>query len=313
MYGCSPTWSGDWIAAEDLERGLSQLAGMIQPSQGGAKAVSLNYGLHFTGGEPFLNFELLLRAVEIAEELKIPSTFVETNSSWCTSDEITRDRLTQLKASGLRGILISVNPYYAEFVPFERTERCIQISGQVFGRNVMVYQLDYYHLFRRLGIKKRISQEESLRIIQTEYLSAHVEFFMMGRAVNRLREFHPAYRAEAFFRQPCRPEFLRSWHNHFDNYGNLLPGYCGGISLGNWFQLEPLVEEGIDLEGHPVLSFLVSGDMEGLFNFARDLGYQEPERRYVSKCDLCLDLRRYLVTQGDFEELAPRGFYERVE
>lgn len=29
----------------------------------------------FTGGEPFLNFELLLGAVEIAERFHIPSTF----------------------------------------------------------------------------------------------------------------------------------------------------------------------------------------------------------------------------------------------
>jgi len=313
MYGCSPTWPGDWIAEEDLERGLAQLAGKIQPSQGGARVVGLNYGLHFTGGEPFLNFELLLRAVQIAEELKIPSTFVETNSSWCTSDQLTRERLSQLKASGLKGILVSVNPFYAEFVPFERTERCIQISGEVFGRNVMVYQLEFFHLFRRLGIKQRISEADSLKIMQTEYQSAHVEFFMMGRAVSRLRDSHPAYRARAFFRQPCRPEFLRSWHNHFDNYGNLLPGYCGGISLGSWFQLESLMEEGIDLEAHPILSFLVAEDMEGLFSFAKGLGYEESERGYVSRCDLCLDLRRYLLSRGDFRELAPREFYEQAE
>jgi hypothetical protein len=312
MYACSPTWNGDWIAEDVLERGLAQLAGNIQPSQQGPKGVGLNYGLHFTGGEPFLNFELLLRAVRIAEELKVPSTFVETNSFWCTSDKITLERLSLLKASGLKGILISVNPFYAEFVPFERTERCIHISGHVFGRNVMVYQLEFYHLFRRLGIRNPISREDSLRIIQTEYGAANVEFFMMGRAASALRDLSPAYRADAFFRQPCRPEFLRSWHNHFDNYGNFLPGYCGGISLGNWLHLDSLVEEGIDLEAHPVLAFLIFGKMEGLFRFARDLGYQEAERGYVSKCDLCLDLRRFLFHRGEFPELAPGEFYEHL-
>jgi hypothetical protein len=313
MYGCSPTWNGDWIDEDALERGLAQLAGKIQPSQQGAKGVSLNYGLHFTGGEPFLNYELLLRAVRIAAELKIPSTFVETNCFWCTSDEITRERLRLLEASGLRGILISVNPFYAEFVPFDRTERCIQISGEVFGRNVMVYQLEFFHLFRRLGITKQISQEDSLTIMQTECGSANVEFFMMGRAVSRLRALLPAHRADVFLQQPCRPEFLRSWHNHFDNYGNFLPGYCGGISLGNWLHLDSLIEEGIDLEAHPVLSFLIPGNMEGLFQFARHFGYREAEQGYVSKCDLCLDLRSFLAGQREFEELAPKEFYEHVE
>jgi len=53
--------------------------------------------------------------------------------------------------------------------------------------------------------------------------------------------------------------------------------------------------------------------MEGLFNFAKGLGYVESERGYASKCDLCLDLRRHLLSRGDFRELAPREFYEHVE
>jgi hypothetical protein len=31
----------------------------------------------------------------------------------------------------------------------------------------------------------------------------------------------------------CSPPFLREWHNHFDNYGNYMPGFCGGISFWN--------------------------------------------------------------------------------
>ena len=91
---------------------------------------------------PFMNFELLLKAVETAHELKIPSTFVETNCYWCPSDEVTREKLQLLKEKGLKGILISVNPFYLEYVPFERTERAIRISQEVFGKNVMVYLAD---------------------------------------------------------------------------------------------------------------------------------------------------------------------------
>jgi hypothetical protein len=32
MYACSPKWEGDWIAKEDLEEVLSQLARRIRPS-----------------------------------------------------------------------------------------------------------------------------------------------------------------------------------------------------------------------------------------------------------------------------------------
>jgi len=54
MYACSPKWNGDWISQEDLKKILMQLAGTIEPSPYGSEIMSLNYGLHFTGGEPFL-------------------------------------------------------------------------------------------------------------------------------------------------------------------------------------------------------------------------------------------------------------------
>ncbi|MBL7200393.1 MAG: hypothetical protein ISS56_09610 [Anaerolineae bacterium] len=312
MYACSPKWDADWISEADLFACISALRPSIQPSPWGAGSMSLNHGLHFTGGEPFLNYPLLLRAVEIAEELAIPSTFVETNCFWCRDDEVTRERLLTLRGAGLRGILVSVNPFYAEYVPFERTERCIRVSREVFGQNVMVYQIEYYHRFRELGIQGRISLDEYLGRTKSEDLAAHVELFLMGRAARQLGAFYPAHPARAFLDEPCRPAFLRSWHNHYDNYGNLVAGYCGGISLGDWHDLDRLTQEGIDLEEHPVLGFLIAQDMGGLVEFARSLGYQQRERGYVSKCDLCLDLRMDLVSRGEFGELSPKAFYAHL-
>jgi hypothetical protein len=312
MYACSPKWKADWMTREDMEALLSQLADSIAPSPWGDDTISLNHGLHFTGGEPFLNFELLLDGVRMAEEMGIPSTFVETNCSWCGSDEGTREKLRLLQEAGLKGVLISVNPFYAEYVPFERTERCIRISTEVFGRNVAIYQMAYYQRFRRLGIRERLPLEDYLALTEGERLAERVELFLMGRAARELREFYPAFPAQHFFGQPCRPPFLRNWHNHFDNYGNLMPGYCGGISLGSWRELDRLVSEGIDLDEHPLLQLLITEDVRRLFHFAEDFGYQESPERYVSKCDLCLDIRSYLVTKGDFEELSPKEFYEQV-
>ena len=312
MYACSPTWDGDWITEESLAACLSQLAGRIHSSPWGAHAIGLNDGLHFSGGEPFLNYELLLKATGIAERLHIPSTFVETNAFWCRSDEVTRQKLQRLKSAGLKGILISVNPFYAEYVPFERTERCIRLSQEVFGANVAVYQLEYYRLFQRLGIRDRIPLEDYMALAGGQSLAGRVEMFLMGRAARQLRDLYRTYPAHRFLDQPCQPPFLRDWHNHFDNYGNLMLGFCGGISLGPWRELEGLTQEGIELEDHPVLAYLIAGDMRGLFHFAQDLGYQASHDGYVSKCDFCLEIRKHLVSVGDFSELQPRQFYAHV-
>lgn len=55
--------------------------------------------------------------------MRIPSRFVETNAFWCTGDDPMSTRFTQLRDAGLDGVLVSVNPYLLEYVPFERTQR----------------------------------------------------------------------------------------------------------------------------------------------------------------------------------------------
>ncbi len=316
MYACSPAWKADWIAEADLEALLGQLARTIRPGPGGPDRVGLNHGLHFTGGEPFLNYDLLCRAVEIARELRIPSTFVETNCAWCADNRTTREKLVLLREKGLRGILISVNPFYLEYVPFERTERAIRISLEIFGAGVMVYQLEYYRRFRDWGISGTLSFEEYLKRERKEDLFRNVEFFMMGRAPYALEALWedrlPHYPAGRLADLPCSSPVLREWHNHFDNYANYVPGFCGGISLGDARRLDVLMREGIAEEEHPVLGCLVRDDFQGLLEIARSGGYRTAERGYLSKCHLCLDLRRHLVSRGGFAELAPGEFYEHL-
>jgi hypothetical protein len=309
MYLCSPKWDGDWISESDLERGLTVLSGTIAPSPYGRDSISLSAGLHFSGGEPFLNYPLLLRAVEIAGSFRIPSTFVETNCFWCRDDKGARKKLTELKKAGMAGIMISVNPFYAEYVPFERTERCVRVSREVFGENTLIYQMEYYRLFKMLGIKDRISIEDFLELTSSEHLVGRVEMFFMGRAADRLKDYYRSHPAEMFFNLPCQSPLIREWHNHFDNYSNFMPGFCGGISLGNWLELDELIETGIELDDRPILAFLVNDDMIGLFRYASEVGYEEAESGFLSKCDLCINIRRFLVTKGDYIELQPKEFY----
>lgn len=163
MYASSPRWKADWISEKDAEIILIQLAGKIQPSPFGPSGIGINYGLHFTGGEPFLNFDLLLKITEMANGHGIPSTFVETNCFWCTDDKTTREKLDQLKKAGLQGVLISVNPFILEQVPFERTERAERIGKEIFGRSVITYQEFFYHQFKGFNIKGTSSFEGYLQ------------------------------------------------------------------------------------------------------------------------------------------------------
>ena len=315
MYACSPQWPADWISDEDLEATLSALTGKIQPGPWGPESMGLNHGLHFSGGEPFLNFPLLCKAAGRAHELGIPSLFVETNCIWARDDDETREKLVTLKELGIIGIMISINPFYLEHVPFERSERAIRISREVFGANTAVYQLEYYRLFKEMGIRGRLSFAEFLELTGKRNFARSTEFFLSGRAPYRVEHtgLFPGRPAAAYLGEPCRPAFIRSWHNHFDNYNNFLPGYCGGLSLGDCRDLDRIIAEGVDLEARPVLAAVAAGDFAGLLALARERGYEERERGYLSKCHLCVDIRRHLINCGEFPELAPAEFYRRLE
>jgi hypothetical protein len=139
----------------------------------------------------------------------------------------------------------------------------------------------------------------------------------MGRAPYRLNasisQYFDRQTAEFFFTQPCAPKFLRKWHNHFDNYGNYIPGFCGGISLGDCYNLDKILQTGIELDELPVLGFIVNEDFAGLFRFAIGFGYESSKEGYYSKCHLCVDIRKYLVNKGQFAELQPKEFYVHLK
>jgi hypothetical protein len=307
MYGCSPRWKADWISENDLQRILTQLSDTIQPSPFGQNRVGINYGLHFTGGEPFLNFELLVKATKMASELGIPSTFVETNSFWCINDETVREKFVRLRDMGLNGILVSVNPFILDQVPFERTERAIRIGREIFRDNAITYQEVFCRRFARLGIKSNLPFEEYSRIDPNGLMGA--ELLPMGRAVYKLGHFYGRFPARQFFGESCIDELTRGWHIHVDNYCNYMTGYCGGISLGDGREIRSLLQ-GIDLGERPILNALVT-DLENLLDLgSRKFGYEEQEEGYISKCHLCLDVRKHIARNTDqFKELKPREFY----
>jgi len=103
----------------------------------------------------------------------------------------------------------------------------------------------------------------------------------------------------------------RPWHVHVDNYCNYISGYCGGISLGDARDLDSIFR-GIELDDLPIIAKLVSlRGIEQLYRFGvEEFSYKELEEGYVSKCHLCVDIRKHISQQTDqFRELRPLKFY----
>lgn len=68
--------------------------------------------------------------------------------------------------------------------------------------------------------------------------------------------------------------------------------------------------DGIGFGEYPILGMLAT-NLKRLYDFGvKEFGYKELEDGYISKCNLCLDIRRHIVSlTGDYKELSPREFY----
>jgi len=105
---------------------------------------------------------------------------------------------------------------------------------------------------------------------------------------------------------PCR-ELAETGHFHLDLFGNYLPGLCAGLSIRREDLGKPLLAE-----EYPILSHLYSGGIGTLFEYVRKTyNFQPTQSDYRSKCELCYEIRLYLVTNTKLEsrELQPSGHY----
>ena len=273
-----------------------------------------SFQVHFTGGEPFLNFPLLLYAAQIAAELNIPC-YVETNAGWCVRDDLVAERFRQLKQAGLQAILISCSPFHAVTIPPERTLRAITIAGEVFSRrNVIVYQPEWLDLLVHFGTEQptpleaytqTYGEEQTGRFFWQGYglIAGGRSGYKLGHLVERLPP-------ESFQGEHCRHEILYAHHSHLDLYGNFISGFCGGLSAGDWHHLPRVIDEFQCGSYPPLIKMLIDDGPYGLFSFAKEkYAYRALFDGYAGKCHLCVDVRAHLASAGEYKELKPQEFY----
>lgn len=82
---------------------------------------------NITGGEPFLEFELLTRVIAYGAHLGGLVTCA-TNAYWARSDEIAREKLGMLRDAGLRALSVSVSRFHQRYVPLARVRRVLEIA-----------------------------------------------------------------------------------------------------------------------------------------------------------------------------------------
>lgn len=270
--------------------------------------------IHLTGGEPFGNWELLVRILHRARTQGLPPVEkIETNASWADDPAVVEDRLKQLKDLGVTLLTSDADIFHQRFVPIGKVRLLVETAQRILGpEGIRVRWWDFYNFAVENHLDVAVMGDDELREVQSDALVDGRER-LNGRAAFLAGRLLSGQPPEAFADQTCRRGILNSKHVHIDPYGNIFPGTCCGIILGNAVSEEiGDVYDWLSARGPsgPVIATLVEKGPVGLLGLAARHGFVPFPRGYISKCQLCYHLRHTLVRAGQCRKwLGPSECY----
>lgn len=254
--------------------------------------------IHIAGGECMIYWDDLVDVLQVSRAEGVQPHFIETNCSFASDDGIVRERLRVLERSGVKGILLSADPFHQAFVPPERFIRTRRLARETFGpENVWCTDAPDDKVREFAGIAR---DEGRLR----EYVRRKTPV-LVGRAWQEIRRFVDDHAIEdiplgtgwrrRYSTRGCAVDFEREtiWEIHIDPYDNVQTN-CG-VVLGDASRTSPgeLFERGPG-EANEIARILVRDGPFGLAELAAERhGFTAPDRART-KCDLCYTVRRFL-------------------
>ena len=301
LYGCSPAWGRQYIDAETTEKNTRKIISL------GCRSI------HIGGGEPFLNPGGLKTVIEIVCALGVQIEYVETNSSWYRDKDSACELLSSLQQSGLSTLLISISPFHNEHIPFYKVKGVIEACRSV-NMKTFPWIMDFYPDIDAFDDRERHSIKKYADRYGSQYLKklpSRYWIHLGGRALDtfsKVLEMRPYQEILSSNQGGCF-ELGNVSHFHFDLFESYIPGLCSGLSIHR----DNLGHE-LSPEQYPLLHTLFFRGIKGLFDLVSDEHGFNPSERYLSKCHLCLDLRRHLVLEQGVtsRELSPKAFYKNL-
>lgn len=237
--------------------------------------------IYFEGGEPFLYYAILTRAVRMAADMGF-SVGIVSNAYWANSVPDAAEWLRPF-VGRVSDLSVSSDLYHCEKCLGERPQNAV-VAAKWLGIPTGVIS---------------VAQPQGAEHDQGELM-------YRGRAAEKLAERADSRPWEGF--ASCPHEDLREPRRiHLDPLGNL--HICQGIVIGNLFEkpLKQICEE-YDADSHPICGLLLSGGPAALvteYNL-------EHASRYADACHLCYEARTTLRARFP-EILAPDQMYGVVK
>lgn len=270
------------------------------------------HNVHIGGGEPLLIPERILPVLQSARSQGIRVEYIETNGSWHKDIAKTVAFLREMQDFNVDTLLISIDPFHNEYVPFWKIKGLMEACKNA-GTGVFPWRMEFWGDLEAMGDEKPHSLEEFDKKLGPHYiqkLMGRYHLNMRGRALQTYKPYLKAYSLEEILKNsaPCK-ELDGIHHFHIDFLGNFIPELCAGLSI-SYSDLE----EGVTAEKYPFLFALDVGGIKTLYELVAEKYGFVAKKEYVSKCDLCFDIRKHLVLDQkiDSPDLMPLGHYKHM-
>ncbi len=297
LYGCSPSWEKKYMDGDTaiaLFRKIKELGCSV---------------IHIGGGEPLLRPEKLAMILEKAVEEKVFIEYIETNSSWYQNHHEALELLKNLMQRGVTTLLISIDPFHNEFIPFAKVKGVMAACAET-GMSIFPWSSDFFNDVNSFDDSRTHNLEAYIEKFGPRYLAeipSRIWTHQGGRALKLYQDIVESRSTREIIEDqaPCN-ELADISHFHFDCYGSYIPGLCSGFSVSLEDIGTPLGEE-----SYPFINLLYKEGVGSFLKMAeKEYGFT-PGDTYISKCHLCFDIRQYLVMNKNIKshELMPEDFY----
>jgi MoaA/NifB/PqqE/SkfB family radical SAM enzyme len=130
-----------------------------------AAALSSVKSIVFTGGEPFLEYDTLVKSVSLCEELRLEARII-TNGFWAITPYAAKQKLKDLK--GLKILNISTDSFHQEFIPVDRIRDIIKSCHELGIKCIVCISYLNDPVSEIRAIKRQLSGLEDLYVIIAE-------------------------------------------------------------------------------------------------------------------------------------------------
>jgi len=246
------------------------------------------------GGEAMLYPERTIKLFKKSKELRIPEIELITNGFWGRDKNRANELAAQLKEAGVNEILISVDAFHLPYIPLDYSRNAALASVDVGIERVRwnVAILESETAFNQFDRQTN----RIMSVLETLNLEVHVnKVWPQGRARRTLTEFFPKQplegkcpEAESVLINPdCITLDPKGWAS-----------ICWSLSIGN-AKKEPIFKilNSYHWKNHPVGKTIVKSGPKGLLELQEAHGFQLQKEKYIDRCHLCVDTRKFLKLQ----------------